>query len=112
MRRNREGFFNRFVKEEVKDKLLDLKNFMVEHCQPFFLELISQHNFEYTPSEKDDVRLQKQKVSSLKKLIELVVSCLEKGVRTIANRDYFSELLYYLCKHGNYSSSYQMNTLE
>jgi hypothetical protein len=112
MRRNRQGFFGRFTREESNEKLLALKSYLIENSQPLFLELISQHDFDNTPHEKDEPRLQQEKVKSLKRLVGLEIQCLESCLRTMANKEYFTDLLYYMCKHGSYASYYQMHTQE
>lgn len=86
MRRNREGAFQQFAREEVKDKLLNLKNFLIEHSQPLFLALISQNSFDYALIDKEDPQLKREKQRNLRQLIELQLSCIDKSIRKIVNR--------------------------
>ena len=112
MRASRKYYFNKTIKGSLEDQLSNLKLFMIEHHRPFFMTLIDQQNFDYTPSKIDDNALRKEKVSAIKKLVEMQAKCLDRCIRTIGNREYLTELLYYLCKHGNYSCHEPIYTAE
>jgi hypothetical protein len=65
---------------------LSLKNFLIENSQPFFLSLIAQNTFDYAVHDKDGAELRGEKQKSLKRLMEMELNCLDKCIRTMANR--------------------------
>jgi len=59
MRINRDGYFSKFVYSSLKEKLFELKGYLVESSRPFFMLIIDKYSIDYRPIIKDDIRLQK-----------------------------------------------------
>ncbi len=75
--------FDKYVAQQLKEKLLRLKELIIQYCKPFFTAL-EQYNFDIHPHPRDDQKLRKEKLKYLKKLLNLWLECLKEAVMRLA----------------------------
>jgi hypothetical protein len=112
MRLQRKTIFNKYMKEQLKEKLLEMKRALVEGCRPLFRNIADHYNFDYRPLPNDDPKLKREKAKSTRKLVAVAVEGVQNSVRAMAGRENMAETLYFLCKHGTYSCLYHVNSNE
>lgn len=112
MRLQRKTIFNKYMKEQLKEKLLEMKRALIEGCRPLFRNIADHYNFDYRPLPNEDPKLKREKVKSTRRLVGVAVEGVQSAVRAMAGRENMAETLYFLCKHGTYSCLYHVNSNE
>ena len=113
MRELRKLNFDKYVAQQLKERLLQLKELIIKHAKPFFTALLQQYNFDIRPHSKDDQKLRKEKLKYMKKLLNLWLQCLKEATaRLVLSNEKYGYLLYYLCRNGSFSCFHSIYTAE
>ena len=60
--------------------MLELKNEFVLCFRPIFETIVDHFNLELRLSDKDEFRVQTDKINSTQRLVNMVIECVRKGV--------------------------------
>lgn len=71
MQLTRKTLFGKYLKNNLKPTLLDLKQTLMEYSTPFVKTLIDQQNFDYHIYPNEEPALKMEKIKAIRKLIGL-----------------------------------------
>jgi hypothetical protein len=79
-RARRKRYIEKTGPENIKEKFVELKLFFSQKCQSIVEAISLKHEELYQITEKDSSSSKMHKISSLRKLMNLLLDCLSKGV--------------------------------
>lgn len=74
--------------------------------------MIQKYKVIYQIHSTDSHPIKEKKIESLRKLIKLQFHCIIQALNDMKNRNFMTEIVYSLCKHGNYGTKWKLHTEE